>query len=140
MARSTLSHSFAMSLTRSVLLVDDDDAVRKGLSRMLRKDGFEVSTAQDGGEAMTLLQTRTFDLVVSDVNMPVLGGEGLLDLMKELELDIPLILITGDPDSVDPLLLHLETDVQLLSKPRAADQLSTAVDALLAPQSVAELI
>jgi len=107
---------------------------------MLRNDGFDVSTAQDGGEALSLLQKRSFDLVVSDVNMPVLGGEGLLDLMKDLEMDVPLILITGDPDSVDPLLLHVETDVQLLSKPIAAEQLSTAVDALLAPHSVAELV
>jgi CheY-like chemotaxis protein len=120
---------------RRVLLVDDDDAVRRGLSRALRNSGYHVDTAQDGGEALRLLQTHTFDVVVSDINMPVLDGEGLLELMRDMELDVPLILITGDPDGV-----HFETEVQLLPKPVAPEQLSSAVDAVLTPESIAELV
>lgn len=123
-----------------VLLVDDDESVRRGLSRALKSGGFDVDTAQDGSEALSLLQTCAFDVVVSDVNMPVLDGEGLMELMQDLELDVPLILITGDPDGVDPLILALQMHVQLLAKPVAPDQLNNAVRAVLTPKSIAELI
>ena len=125
---------------RRVLLVDDDENVRRGLSRVLKRGGFDVDTAEDGGEALRILQTCAFDVVVSDVNMPVLDGEGLIELMQDLELDVPLILITGDPDSVDPLILALQMQVQLLAKPVAPDQLNNAVRAVLTPESTAELI
>ncbi|MEP7052572.1 MAG: response regulator, partial [Pseudomonadota bacterium] len=61
----------ARYLRPKILVADDDDGVRAGLVANLELEGYSVSEARDGAEAMWLLGGQTFDLVVSDVVMPV---------------------------------------------------------------------
>lgn len=66
-----------------ILFVDDDPSVVQLLASYFAKKGYPVSTAQDGLEAMQLLSTRAFEMVVADLNMPRLDGWGFLRMVRE---------------------------------------------------------
>lgn len=85
-----------------VLLADDDKEMRLLLSSVLRKDGYEVVEAQTGTEALDLLSTSLaegpsyrYDLIISDVRMPCLGGLDVLAGLRETNWVTPVILITA---------------------------------------------
>ena len=61
-----------------ILIVDDEESLREFLSIMLHREGYQVDTAVDGAQAEVRLRDHTYDLVISDVNMPRLGGMELL--------------------------------------------------------------
>jgi EAL domain-containing protein (putative c-di-GMP-specific phosphodiesterase class I) len=83
--------------TSRILVVDDEPAIRRGIARVLERRGFDVETAQDGQQAADWLDHDTCDVVVCDISMPRLDGLGLLRHVSLLDLDIPVILITGAP-------------------------------------------
>src|SRR5882672_4085186 len=78
-----------------ILLADDEEGLRLMMGRQLRRAGHEVSLAEDGLAAAELLQTETFDVVVSDMKMPRLDGMGLLEQAKLLAPDTEFIILTG---------------------------------------------
>ena len=80
-----------------ILLIDDDDGVLRSYSMVLRKGGFEVETASDGATALARIRENEFDVVVSDISMPKLSGLDLLKAIRERDLDVPVILVTGGP-------------------------------------------
>ncbi len=83
----------------SVLLVDDDLAIVTVLSRILARSGYSVTSALDGGQALEHLRSgQSFDVVVSDLNMPGADGLCVLRTVREKDLDLPVILLTGNPD------------------------------------------
>jgi EAL domain-containing protein (putative c-di-GMP-specific phosphodiesterase class I) len=81
-----------------VLLVDDDPEVRRAIARTLERAGFTVLTAEDGQRAAALLSEESFDVVLTDVAMPKMGGIELLRVARERDLEIPILLMTGAPD------------------------------------------
>ena len=85
---------------KSVLVVDDDQKVRRMLTRYLEGEGFQVGEAGDGTEMRQALAGQTYDLVLLDVMLP---GEDGLSLMRDIrrESEIPVIMITGKGDLVD---------------------------------------
>jgi EAL domain-containing protein (putative c-di-GMP-specific phosphodiesterase class I)/ActR/RegA family two-component response regulator len=80
-----------------ILLVDDDDVLVRSYSRMLSHDGYEVEMRFDGEAAVEAVRQHTYDVVVSDIDMPRLGGLALLERIRAHDLDIPVVLITGAP-------------------------------------------
>ncbi|HJW87830.1 MAG TPA: response regulator, partial [Candidatus Brocadiaceae bacterium] len=60
-----------------ILLVDDDISVLNGLKKILTKDGYAVSTASSGYEALNLLSKRGFDIILTDMKLPGMGGLSL---------------------------------------------------------------
>ncbi|NUP12600.1 MAG: EAL domain-containing protein [Polyangiaceae bacterium] len=80
-----------------VLLVEDDPALSRGLCRVLQRRGFAVDTAADGVEAMRHLMAAKFDVVVSDIHVPGVSGVDILRMIRTYALDVPVILMTGDP-------------------------------------------
>ena len=81
-----------------ILLVDDDPQVRKVVARVLRKAELEVVEVNSGREALGELRSTTFDVLVSDVHMPELTGLDLMRAVRAVDLDLPVILISGAPD------------------------------------------
>lgn len=81
-----------------VLLADDDESVARSIARVLRAEGFEVVIASSGNDAANSLTQQSFDVVVSDIHMPDLTGVELLGLVRRHDLDVPVILMTGDPN------------------------------------------
>jgi EAL domain-containing protein (putative c-di-GMP-specific phosphodiesterase class I)/ActR/RegA family two-component response regulator len=80
-----------------VLLVEDDEVLRRVVARILGGEGFEVTQARDGREAFAELDRREFDVVVSDVTMPNMSGLQLLRAIRTRDLELPVILLTGMP-------------------------------------------
>lgn len=81
---------------KRVLLVDDTKFFRDVVGKCLRDEGYEVTTAEQGAEALDLLRAATFDLVVSDLEMPVLDGLGLATAVRHMEplRHLPLLALT----------------------------------------------
>ncbi|HEY8947097.1 MAG TPA: response regulator, partial [Polyangiaceae bacterium] len=80
-----------------VLLVDDDAGVLGVMRRVLERAGFEVVTCADGHEALTALARGSFDVMLSDIEMPGITGLSLLRAVREHDLDLPVVLMTGRP-------------------------------------------
>lgn len=97
MSDARASTSSASVRPARVLLVDDQDALRRAIARSLTRAGHEVTEARDGSEATQLLGARRFDVVVSDVTMPTVDGVSLLRAVRERDLDLPVVLVTGAP-------------------------------------------
>jgi DNA-binding response OmpR family regulator len=84
-----------MSSSKQILVVEDDDALRKLLLLTLKLDGYQVITANDGREALTVFGQNNFDCVLLDVNMPFVDGmEVCTELRKQT--DVPIIMITAN--------------------------------------------
>jgi len=80
-----------------VLLVDDEPTIVRGYARMLGGSGFAVEVAHGGVEAADLARRRPFDVIISDIAMPEMNGLALLRSVREHDLDVPVILMTGGP-------------------------------------------
>ena len=80
-----------------VLLVDDDDAVLRVTQRRLEKAGHQVIACAGGSQALAALSEQSFDVMLSDIQMPGVSGLALLRAVREHDLDLPVVLVTGDP-------------------------------------------
>jgi Response regulator containing CheY-like receiver, AAA-type ATPase, and DNA-binding domains len=82
-----------------ILITEDDDAVRAFVRRALEIDGHVVTVAQDGGEALEILERDAgFDLLLSDIMMPVMDGIGLALNVARDHPELPILLMTGFAD------------------------------------------
>ena len=78
-----------------ILVVDDELSMREFLKILLEKEGYSVTTAPDATKAISRLNKETYELVISDVKMPGIGGLPLLEKIKEINSNIPVIMITA---------------------------------------------
>jgi two-component system, cell cycle sensor histidine kinase and response regulator CckA len=116
----------------TILVAEDDAGVRSMLQSALLRAGYDVLAAADGREALTLIQDAdvTIDALVSDVNMPGLGGLELVASARSLRPGMAMVLASGTnrwelpSDRLDPGLT-------LLDKPFTLDQLMRAMEAAL---------
>jgi CheY-like chemotaxis protein len=122
---------------KTVLLVDDDPDFRTLSARLLRELSgarWEIATCASGGDALAWLQQATADLIVLDVNMPVLDGVQLLGLLQRRYPSVPKVILTGDA-SPDQRAACLTAGAEMvLDKPLAADgwrSVHGALDTLL---------
>lgn len=81
--------------SRRVLVVEDTPAVLMSVRAILGAGGFDVVEATNGRAALDLLEEQTFDLVVSDVWMPEMDGIALLKTLRERQIDVPVVIISG---------------------------------------------
>ncbi|MBV8658557.1 MAG: EAL domain-containing protein [Burkholderiales bacterium] len=86
------------SLRRTLLLVDDEQAILASLERMLRPDGYYILTALSGQEALEKLALNTVQVIVSDQRMPGMSGTQFLEIVKELHPDTVRIILSGYTD------------------------------------------
>ncbi len=125
----------AESMSSHLLIVEDDLEMRDLLRKVLEKEGFRVSLAGNGQEAVCLLSRNQFDLVVTDLLMPDNGGLQLLGTIRGSKPLLPVIIITafGDWRSYSRAL-ELGA-AAFISKPLKMAELITAIHTALAPQS-----
>lgn len=116
-----------------VLVVDDDLGIRTVLARLLRAEGYNVTLASDGLEALSLMQSAGYDLVISDVNMPGITGIELCRSMKHNAATrfVPVILVTGAADAELRLVGITAGADDFLNKPYDAVELRARVRSLL---------
>jgi DNA-binding response OmpR family regulator len=114
----------------TILLVDDEDSVRKVLAFPLERDGFTVVQAADGEEALRQFGAHAIDLVVLDIMLPRLDG---LEVCKRLRATstVPIIMLTARDDELDKVIgLELGAD-DYITKPFSIREFRSRVRALL---------
>jgi len=110
-----------------VLLVDDDAAVRRDYERLLRALGCDVITAVDGVDAIERLIAEPVELIISDIGMPRLTGLAFLRAVREHDLDVPIVLMTGAP-GLETAMEAIEYGAfRYLVKPIALDRMRQVV-------------
>jgi two-component system, OmpR family, response regulator MprA len=114
-----------------ILVVDDDPPIRRMLERTLVAEGYEVTTAADGGSALAEVERAAPDLLVLDVAMPGLGGLEVCRRVRAKGLGFPVLLLTAR-DAVDERVAGLDAGADdYLVKPFAQEELLARIRALL---------
>jgi type II secretory ATPase GspE/PulE/Tfp pilus assembly ATPase PilB-like protein len=120
-------------LRRKVLLVDDEDALRRVMKDLLEREGYVVTEARDGVQALDQVDRTGPDVIVLDLNLPGLDGYGVLSHLRSrpATADIPVVVLTakGDEDN-EVRVFELGAD-DFLTKPFRARALSARLDAVL---------
>jgi two-component system response regulator AtoC len=110
-----------------VLIVDDEMNIRRVLAAMLKRDGYEVTTAADGEQALAVLQKTPVHVVVTDLVMPKVGGMELLRRVSADYPDVPVILITAH-GSVDSAVAALKAGAfDYVTKPFEQEELRKVI-------------
>lgn len=111
----------------SVLVVDDDIALLRAIQRILEREGCRVVACRRAEEALEQLERERFDVLLSDVQMPGLGGARLLRAVRERDLEIPVVLMTGTPGLESAVAAIEHRALLYLIKPVTAERLVEAV-------------
>ncbi|EKT67176.1 TPA: two-component system response regulator GlrR [Providencia alcalifaciens] len=119
----------------NLLLVDDDPSLLKLLGMRLSSEGFKVSTAESGPEALKLLQKEKIDLVISDLRMDEMDGMALFDEVQKAHPNLPVIILTAHGSIPDAVAATQRGVFSFLTKPVDKDALYKAIDEALALSS-----
>lgn len=111
----------------SVLAVDDEEHFLEVLQTILSGEGYAVKVARDGIEAINILQSSTFDLVLLDVRMPRVDGIEVLKYIRDHFLDMPVIMLTGVSDIRTAVECMKLGATNYLSKPYSTTDLMTVI-------------
>jgi EAL domain-containing protein (putative c-di-GMP-specific phosphodiesterase class I) len=110
-----------------ILVVEDDRSLQEAYADILLDAGFDVVAASDGRNALRALEADPFDVVLSDVTMPGETGVDLLRAVRERDLDVPVVLVTGNP-SVETAVQAVEMGaLHYLLKPVSSADLLKAI-------------
>jgi len=113
---------------RRVLVVDDDAGLRSAMRRSIALFGYEVETADDGAAAVARIAAGGFNCIVSDISMPNMTGIQMLRAIREHDLDVPVILVTGEP-AVDTAVQALQYGaLHYLAKPVDLEELERVME------------
>jgi PAS domain S-box-containing protein len=117
----------------TILVVDDEPAIRRALSRYLTRRGHEVDVAEDGAEALRLLEASDgdhYDVILSDLRMPGLGGDELIERLRQQAsgLHRRVIFLTGDAASGDAARILAALDAPVIYKPVELAELAARVE------------
>ncbi len=118
-------------MTNRILVVDDEQLIRENLSYILKKEGYEVDEAENGKIAYEKLVENPFDIVITDIEMPMMKGTELLEKVRRIDLQTAVIVITafGSLDTAIAALRNGASDYIL--KPVEFDELLIKVKRLL---------
>jgi diguanylate cyclase (GGDEF)-like protein len=119
-----------------ILVVDDEQMMRDLLKQILTEDDHEVVTAATGREAMVLFWQGRIDLIISDIVMPGMDGIEVLQAAKNIDPDIPVILITGYPSTETAARVINLGAAEYITKPFNVDLLKLTVAKVLEQKNV----
>jgi two-component system OmpR family response regulator len=118
-------------MAEKILIVDDEAGVRELLGDALRIAGFETSTASDGMSALTAIRNKKPDLLIIDINMPLMDGFELVERLRSTGDDTPALMLSARADRVDVTRgLTLGAD-DYVTKPFGLEELLLRVKAIL---------
>ena len=116
----------------SLLIVDDDELVRKFLERVLKEAGYQTATASDGPEALQVaVSLERLDVLVTDLMMPQMTGDELARRVRSTMPGVKVLYITGFSDRLFKEKVTLWADEAFLDKPCSVKGLLEAVSLLL---------
>jgi DNA-binding response OmpR family regulator len=117
-------------MNEKILVVDDIEDIRNLLQEALQANGYHTLEAADGREALSMIETKSPDLVVLDIAMPVMSGFQVLRQLRK-NSDIPVIMLSARTDTVDKVeSLELGAD-DYITKPFEIAEMTARVEAVL---------
>jgi DNA-binding NtrC family response regulator len=120
-----------MEMTRSILIIDDEENIRKYLARSLDKDGFDVYTAQYGKEGINLLVQKHIDVVLLDLNLPDIHGLDVLKEIKTIDVQSVVFIITAYGDITSAVEAIKLGAYDYLTKPFEVEDIKIAINKAL---------
>ena len=114
-----------------ILIVDDEEGMRRLLGRILAKEGYDTTTAANGVDALRLVASERFDLVVTDIKMPEMDGLQLLQEIREYEPSLPVIVITAYGTIENAVQALRAGAYDYIAKPFEADEIKLTVAKVL---------
>ncbi len=119
--------------TETILLVEDEEALRRVGSRVLESRGYTVITACDGEDALEIYRSKQhhFDLVISDLIMPKMGGAELCKILRAEDKELPTMLTSGHSDSDVRERMKVLRNVPLIQKPWTVEEMLRSVRKVL---------
>jgi two-component system response regulator PilR (NtrC family) len=126
----------------TILVVDDELSMREFLKILLEKEGYGVSTAAEATSAIKLIQDQDFDLVISDIKMPGMGGLSLLEKIKEINSSLPVIMITAFASPENAVTAMKSGAFDYITKPFKVDEIIKIIKSAIStvPPAVKEEI
>ncbi|MEW6381036.1 MAG: response regulator [bacterium] len=82
-------------ISKRVLVVDDEQNSREGLSKILTKEGYTVHTAENGKKALIEAENNNFDLIITDLRMPEMDGIEVLEKLRKKNKNIGVVIVTA---------------------------------------------
>jgi len=125
-----------MAAQETVLVVDDEKVVRDGCNRILKPEGLQVLTAENGEKALETLEREAVNLILCDLKMPVMGAFGVLEKVREMYPNIPVIIITGHGTVESAVECMKRGAYDFITKPFRADHLVLVVRRALEKQAL----
>ncbi len=127
-----------MPHSTTILVAEDNDFVRMQIVKFLQDDGHHIKEASDGNAALDVVRDEKIDLAIVDVRMEPLDGFDFIRALRAMDMDTPIILVTGD-DASDILETAGEWGVSaVLIKPVQKERLLKAVERGLRSKKKAE--
>lgn len=114
-----------------VLVVDDEEISRANIEHIMRKEGYQVSTAGNGAEALEQVKKEQFDLIVTDLKMEKVDGMQLLESIKQLSPSTAIIMVTGYATVDSAVDALTKGAAYYLTKPFKLDELRSTVNKVL---------
>ena len=127
-AMEKITENADLTYRHTILLVDDDKNATKRLSRILTKEGYEVFTANNGKEGLEIINNNKIDILIADIEMPVMGGIELLERVKKFQKDIEVIMMTGFGDESLAIEALRKGAINYLRKPIDLDEVLIAIE------------
>jgi len=121
-----------------ILVVDDEESMRELLEIALGKDGHRIKTAASGKKALELIESDSFDLVISDIKMPDMSGVEVLRYLKQAEPGIPVIMVTAYASAETAVEALRLGAYDYLTKPFKIDELKANVENALEKRRLSE--
>ncbi len=127
----------AQSARQRVLVADDDPQMQLAVKTCLSRKDFDVTVVNNGLSALELLERESFDLIISDQQMPQMSGSELLASLQKKGSDIPLIMITAYGTITQAVEAMQNGAADFITKPFTAQELERIVERVLLPESKA---
>lgn len=121
-----------------ILIIDDDESIRKTITNYLKRQGYEVLSAPDGQAGVEIAEKEELDLVISDIRMPGLNGLEVLEKVKAMDSHVQVILITAHDDMQSTVLAMQKGAYDYIEKPLEIERLKVAVKRALENKQLSE--
>jgi CheY-like chemotaxis protein len=130
----SVSSNARQAIVRRVLVAEDNKSIQDVVSRILDFMGFDVALAGNGVEALSLFLENSFDLVLTDLEMPIMDGWSLTHCIKERSPNTPVVLMTGgDRETVWKKMKNAPID-SVIFKPFKLNDFQSTVQRVIEPR------
>lgn len=124
----------------TVLIVEDEEVLRRGCERFLTAEGFRVLVAANGKEALALLSSQPVDVILCDLKMPVMGALEMMEETNRRHPGVPVIICTGHGTIADAVACMKKGAFDFVTKPFRAEELTRVIGRALERTGCRDLV